>query len=1056
MPDINQTNLSLSHGDTLLSRYRLDKVLGRGGMGTVWLAFDQLTQMQVALKLLPAALTGDKRSIARLIDEANRNLQLTHEAIVRLHAVQQDPARGGLAFLVMQYIDGQTLDDILAGHPKGFPLEKALPWFQRVAQAIDFAHGRGLLHRDIKPANIIIETKTNAAYLMDFGIAREARDTMTRVTAGAADSSGTLLYMSPQQLMGENTKSNDIYSFGITIYETLAGEPPFRTGDIAAQIRSTAPQMISSVPDAANRALARALAKQPAERPASAADLVHELAGMPIASSSRNSNPAQTPKPSDPQRRRKNMVVARIAAVAVVCVLCLAFVGMLMKGQSEQSQKQQESEYFTLFTQVDDARSRASKLTLTHAKLESLVRGAAQSERAAEEARTAGDFDKAQKSLQAALADYTSLIQLSSESSRAEDARKSLPKVPDLMDASLRPQVSAALAKAKDAQSAFDAARFAEAGSMWSDAAAVLTQSISASEKLRVAAEEARKSAPAIPSPAYTAVAKEIRQTAGDLENAGTAYREARFGEARDLWLRATANLAEPLRRHAEAKALAERARTPIPTIPAPIYSKVAADVTRLTTLYSAAEKALSEGDFDDAARDFAIASAELAGKIQAHEAARKSADAALASVPQLPEKPYFVDVALELQSAANKRAIVDADMKAGRFDEAAEALATASTRLSAAVKKHADAKATMLTQLTNARQREAAFNKAAGAATASETDAIRDEGKALLTAGADHETAGRFTDAASSYAGAERLFADAIERLRASALQRLKSLSTKATRSDAQSLLSLMLSIWPNDPQIAQARQALEQALRPVHGEQRRIDLGSDISIDFVYIDAPKVAPEGFMMGSPTSERGRQTRLDESQHLVRLSKGFWLMTTEVTQAQWRVIMDNTNNSAIKGNSLPVTNVNWGEAVDFAARLRKLGVSARLPTEAEWEFACRAGTSDPYSFGSAIDKALVVGLGLRAPQDVATRRPNGWGLFDMHGNVEEWCADWYGNYPPGTSTDPTGPSGGRERVLRGGAFNGDAADLRSADRGSLAPTGRNVALGFRVAADSLP
>jgi serine/threonine protein kinase len=286
MQSHDHTMLSLQTGDTLCGRYRLERVLGQGGMGAVWLATDTQLDRQVAIKVLPAVLCRDKRAVARLKDEAKRNLDLTHPNIVRLYNFEQDPARGDAAFLVMQYVEGQTLNDLLAEHPKGLPLDRLKPWFEQVADAIDFAHAKGILHRDIKPANIMIESKTGAAYLMDFGIAAEARDTMTRVT-GAQDSSGTLPYMSPQQLMGKNDKSNDVYSFAATLYEALSGHPPFHTGDIAYQIRHAEPEPIKGVSEAVHEALAAGLCKEAVKRPSLCASILlclNDVPTLPLAS----------------------------------------------------------------------------------------------------------------------------------------------------------------------------------------------------------------------------------------------------------------------------------------------------------------------------------------------------------------------------------------------------------------------------------------------------------------------------------------------------------------------------------------------------------------------------------------------------------------------------------------------------------------------------------------------------------------------------------------------------------------------------------------------------
>ena len=213
-----------------------------------------------------------------------------------------------------------------------------------------------------------------------------------------------------------------------------------------------------------------------------------------------------------------------------------------------------------------------------------------------------------------------------------------------------------------------------------------------------------------------------------------------------------------------------------------------------------------------------------------------------------------------------------------------------------------------------------------------------------------------------------------------------------------------------------------------------------------FVYIK-----PGTFWMGSPSDEPKRDS--DETRHKVTLTKGFYLQTTEVTQGQWERVMG-SNPSYFKncGADCPVENVSWEDIQEFIRKLnREEGKKYRLPTEAEWEYACRAGTETPFSFGKCLstDQANydgnypMPGCGKGAyrekPAPVKSFAPNAWGLYDMHGNVWEWCEDWKGDYPSGAVTDPEGPSNGSVRVLRGGSWSNYAGNCRSANRRGGAP-----------------
>ena len=230
------------------------------------------------------------------------------------------------------------------------------------------------------------------------------------------------------------------------------------------------------------------------------------------------------------------------------------------------------------------------------------------------------------------------------------------------------------------------------------------------------------------------------------------------------------------------------------------------------------------------------------------------------------------------------------------------------------------------------------------------------------------------------------------------------------------------------------------------------------------------------FMMGSPKEEDNRFD--DEVQHEVVLTRGFWMLETQVTQAMWRSVMgynpsdfSNTGGgkskvSGLNTDNFPVENVSWDDCQEFINKLNAIaelkGLEFRLPTEAQWEYACRAGTTTPFFWGSSLngDKANCFGyfpygtdvkgeyLGRTSP--VGSYSANPWGFFDMHGNVYEWCADWYDDYPTGTVTDPLGPAVGSYRVLRGGSWYFFAQGCRSAYRGCNVVGYRYSSLGFRL------
>jgi len=205
------------------------------------------------------------------------------------------------------------------------------------------------------------------------------------------------------------------------------------------------------------------------------------------------------------------------------------------------------------------------------------------------------------------------------------------------------------------------------------------------------------------------------------------------------------------------------------------------------------------------------------------------------------------------------------------------------------------------------------------------------------------------------------------------------------------------------------------------------------------------KIAPGEFFMGT---ENGH---LDEKPvHKVIISKAFEICATEVTQAQWQMIMDN-NPSSFKGAKLPVENVSWEETQQFIELINMLSPSYnyRLPTEAEWEYAAKAGSNDDYA-GDLEKLAWYEANSGGKTHPVGRKQPNAWGLYDVHGNVQEWCQDWYDTYSSETVTDPPGPESGSEKVIKGGGWHSLAASCRCASRVIGLPINHYFYVGFRL------
>jgi formylglycine-generating enzyme required for sulfatase activity len=218
-----------------------------------------------------------------------------------------------------------------------------------------------------------------------------------------------------------------------------------------------------------------------------------------------------------------------------------------------------------------------------------------------------------------------------------------------------------------------------------------------------------------------------------------------------------------------------------------------------------------------------------------------------------------------------------------------------------------------------------------------------------------------------------------------------------------------------------------------------------NSIGMKLIYVPAGD-----FNMGSPPEEKGRQD--DELLHKVKITCPFRIGMTEVTQAQWQTVMGN-NPANFTGDDLPVEKISWKSAIAFCKKLSETeGKTYRLPTEAEWEYACRAGVTGPVAgTGQIDDMAWYDENSKEQSHTVATKTPNTWGIFEMHGNVSEWCGDYYSSdYPEADVTDPIGPSEGKYRVIRGGSWGYFEPSCRCAARSSAPTSYQLKQTGFRV------
>lgn len=223
--DFGATIKGFNAGQKVFGRYVLKKILGRGGMGVVWLAQDETLKRTTALKFLPEIVAADRAAIEGLKREVRRAIDLAHPSIVKVHDFVADARTSAIS---MEYVDGATLSALRLDEPgQMFSEEKLAPWVGQLCAALDYAHADArVVHRDLKPSNLMIDARGRLKVL-DFGIAASLSESVSQVT-NLTGSSGTPAYMSPQQVRGQDSsESDDLYALGVTLYELLAGQPPF-------------------------------------------------------------------------------------------------------------------------------------------------------------------------------------------------------------------------------------------------------------------------------------------------------------------------------------------------------------------------------------------------------------------------------------------------------------------------------------------------------------------------------------------------------------------------------------------------------------------------------------------------------------------------------------------------------------------------------------------------------------------------------------------------------------------------------------------------------------
>ncbi len=379
--DLGETIRGLNSEMVLFNRFKTRRILGRGGMGVVWLAEDQACGRDVALKFMPEIVSMDATAVNDLRKETRNGLLLSHPNVVQMQDLVED---GPSAAIVMEFVDGSTLAQMRLLQPNHvFEAATLQPYVNQLLDALEYAHKEvKLTHRDLKPANLMVNSNDQLK-VADFGIASCVRDSVSRISL-KANSAGTLVYASPQQLMGEVPKpSDDIYSVGATLYELLTGKPPFYAGNIMQQVETKVPPRLTErrtefgtegepVPKAWEDVIAACLEKEVRDRPADIAAIRDGLAGRPFKRGSGETKKA-APRPARKGGGAASPALPPWALGAIAAVVILGGILYWYQGIYAPAEALRAKELAASMTKKKEAQAAADLEARRHAEADAVL-----------------------------------------------------------------------------------------------------------------------------------------------------------------------------------------------------------------------------------------------------------------------------------------------------------------------------------------------------------------------------------------------------------------------------------------------------------------------------------------------------------------------------------------------------------------------------------------------------------------------------------------------------------------------------------------------------------
>ena len=995
----------------LSSRYKLETSLGKGGMGEVLLATDTRLDRKVAIKRILGGAGSSKAAVARFLIEAKSVAALNHNNVVQIHDYGRD-AQG--PFLIMEYVTGGTLLDRCRKGP--IELEEAVDLACQLCGGLTRAHDSGIVHRDIKPANILL-TEDGIPKLSDFGLAKaESREQTMTMTGSVL---GTFDFMPPEQRQDTSLVDarSDLWSLAATLYQMVTGKSP-------KIIR------FDSLPQSLTNVLGKALEEAKNDRYQSASELKDALKQSLRGGPASNLELEVGTCPSCGTRNEGSRKFCRntscAASLRVTCLSCSAIIpiwegvcgecGSIQTDLLEQRRVEMgalRAEAETCVTEHEYARAIEIAREINNEddpRLQQLKNWSAEFAGQVESVKRA-QIENTRNAIAEALShekahDYRSGIQALNQ---IPPAVLAVTDVADVESAKvLLERLHEKHARAESLETEIKSkVRSRNLTGLLVQVDHLLELFPERSDLLKLQNQLQTRDAGVEKARLKTlAAAKKAMQ---QHDYAGVMSLVAKLApEQIDTELDELRVLADAL--EARSTALIQQVRKSVENEQ---HDGLLALTEEYLSLKPNDAEALKSRDYLLRLKESEQAEAAARLALQAEEQRKKRA-AAEALVTKKRSRDLHLLVGFSIAAAFVVMLTVMFELRSqGIARDISENLSRGDYAAALALDP-ANEEA-----LVMRRNSEALANALKSG----------DYQSALLIDPTDAQALSLKKAAVIAQALSEGDFFSAlqVDPNNAQALSMKKSASVQRALADGDYFAALQI-----DPTNAEACAAM---------------LGLPPITNSIGMELKWLPPGKFDMG-----RGIIYKLT-------LTKAFMMGIHEVTQSQYELVMG-VNPSRFNGVNNPVEQVSWDDAVEFCRKLSALpaekaaGRVYRLPTEAEWEYACRAGTTTDYSFGddqSELGQYAVYSRNVSHTEPVGVKEPNAWGLYDMHGNVGEWCADWYGSLRGGSVTDPRGARGGSERVTRGGSWLSGAWYCQSALRSWEVPSERTDHNGFRVA-----